>query len=63
MNTTTNLPRDSHDYEVITRAIQKIPADSRGLTCEIGLRRGGGTQVILDAVAAYEACVDTVEMD
>jgi len=42
---------DSSNYEIITRAIEAIPAHKEGLTCEIGLRRGYGSKVIMDALA------------
>lgn len=42
---------DSKNYEVLSEGIEKIQS-IEGLTCEIGLRRGGGTQVILDAIKA-----------
>jgi len=45
------LEGDSIDYEVITKAIQTIPNTLEGLTCEIGIRRGGGTKYIIDALA------------
>ena len=40
------LPSDSAEYEILyeaARAIRGVP----GLTCEIGLREGGGTEMIL----------------
>ena len=49
-NNQHTLPGDSKDYDVITRAIAAIPADKRGLTCEIGLREGGGSKYIMDAL-------------
>jgi hypothetical protein len=45
------LPGDSKDYELITRAIEVIPNNKIGMTCEIGLRQGGGTKYIMDALA------------
>ncbi len=47
------LECDSEDYDVITRAIQAIPGSKEGMTCEIGLRRGGGTKYIIDALAGH----------
>jgi len=44
------LEGDGQDYHVITHAIRAIPADKEGMTCEIGLRRGGGTKYIIDAL-------------
>lgn len=46
-----NLPTDSSDYDVITRGVSRI-LDVPGMTCEIGLRRGGGTKYILDALVS-----------
>jgi hypothetical protein len=46
-----SLPADSGCYDVITRAVEKCK-DIPGLTCEIGLRCGGGTKVIVDALVA-----------
>lgn len=45
------LPPDSRNYEVLTEGIEKVK-DIDGLTCEIGLRRAGGTKYILDAIKA-----------
>lgn len=44
------LPGDSLNYDVITRAIDAIPNDKIGMTCEIGLREGAGTGFIMDAL-------------
>lgn len=46
------LEGDSKNYEVITHAIRAIPKGKQGMTCEIGLRRGGGSKYIMDALAA-----------
>lgn len=43
------LPTDSANYDIITEGVIKS-AQANGLTCEIGLRRGGGTKYILDAL-------------
>jgi len=51
VNMDGSLPGDSKDYEIITRAMQRIPQDKHGMTCEIGLRKGGGSGVIMDALA------------
>ena len=48
------LECDSEDYDVITRAIHAIPESNDGMTCEIGLRRGGGTKCIIDALAGHD---------
>jgi hypothetical protein len=47
------LPTDSKNYEIITQAVS-MSATVRGLSCEIGLRRGGGTKYIIDALKLYE---------
>jgi hypothetical protein len=46
-----DLPTDSDNYDVLVEAVQRIQS-VEGLTCEIGLRRGGGTKYILDALKA-----------
>ena len=46
-----NLKGDSKDYQLITQAIEAIPADKKGMTCEIGLREGGGTGYIMEALS------------
>ena len=46
------IDRDSLEYELLAQAAaQVVAAQVPGLTCEIGVRTGGGTQVILDALA------------
>lgn len=46
------IDRDSLEYELLAQATaQVVAAQVPGLTCEIGVRTGGGTQVILDALA------------
>lgn len=49
INIVPELEGDSRNYEVLTEGIEKV-ADVEGLTCEIGLRRGGGTYHILEAL-------------
>lgn len=49
-NNLHTLPGDSKDYGVITRAIEAIPTNKKGMSCEIGLREGGGTKFIMDAL-------------
>lgn len=47
------LGTDSTEYEILQRAVlatANMPLDL--MTCEIGLREGGGTKVILDALVA-----------
>ena len=41
---------DSKEYEFITEEIQKLNLGDVVLSCEIGLRRGLGSQTIMDAV-------------
>ena len=41
------MNRDSREYEILGEAAWMI-RDVDGLTCEIGVREGGGTKVILD---------------
>ena len=48
-----DLPTDSDNYDVLVEAVQRIQS-VEGLTCEIGLRRGGGTKFILDAIKATQ---------
>jgi hypothetical protein len=48
-----DLPTDSDNYDVLTEAVQRIQS-VEGLTCEIGLRRAGGTKFILDAIKATQ---------
>lgn len=43
------LPTDSQNYEVITEGVRRV-AGIPGMTCEIGLRRGGGSKYIIDAL-------------
>lgn len=47
-----NLPGDSADYHLLTKGIE-LSKDVPGMTCEIGLRQGGGTKFIIDAIAQY----------
>lgn len=44
-----SLPSDSADYEVLIEAVRKV-VNVSGMTCEIGLRRGGGSRYILDTL-------------
>src|SRR5690242_338799 len=52
MTTEIQLPGDSGDYHLLTKGVE-LSANVPGLTCEIGLRRGGGTKHIIDAIAEY----------
>jgi hypothetical protein len=47
-----SLPGDSGDYHLLTKGVE-LSANVPGLTCEIGLRRGGGTKHIIDAIAQH----------
>lgn len=44
-----DLPTDSDNYDVLTDGIERVKSVD-GLTCELGLRRGGGTKYILEAL-------------
>lgn len=46
------LETDSGDYYLLTKGIE-LCKEVQGLTCEIGLRRGGGTKYILDALQRF----------
>ena len=41
---------DSSEYHLITKHIGKLNIDRATLTCEIGLREGLGSKIIMDAV-------------
>lgn len=43
------LPTDSKNYDVLTRGVVRAK-DVPGLTCEIGLRRGGGSKAIIEGM-------------
>jgi hypothetical protein len=43
------LETDSFDYEVLTEAV-KLVANVPGMTCEVGLRAGGGSQFIMQGL-------------
>jgi hypothetical protein len=47
-----NLPTDSGDYYLLTKGVE-LSAHAEGLTCEIGLRTGGGTKHIMEALSKY----------
>ena len=42
-----SLSGDSGDYHLLTKGVE-LSAHVPGMTCEIGLRRGGGTKTIID---------------
>lgn len=52
MNNNIDLPGDSGDYHLLTKGIE-MSSFVPGATVEIGLRRGGGTKHIIDALAQY----------
>jgi len=43
------MKTDSREYEILERAVRQI-VHVEGLTCEIGVREGGGTKKILDVL-------------
>lgn len=47
-----DLPGDSGDYHLLADGVM-LSAGTGGLTCEIGLRRGGGTKVIIDSLVKH----------
>lgn len=49
MNHSIDLPGDSGDYQILTKGVE-LCRNVEGLTCEIGLRRGGGTKHIIDTL-------------
>ncbi len=60
-----DLPIDGEadSYEFMRNAVKLVPNDVPGLTCEIGVRRGGGTYHILEALREKDSerthiCVD-----
>ncbi len=44
---------DSSEYSILTNAVDMIK-NIEGLTCEIGLREGGSTKIILDSLKIME---------
>jgi len=47
-----SLPTDSGEYHLLTKGIE-LSKEIKGMTCEIGLRRGGGTKHIIDALVNF----------
>lgn len=47
------LTRDGNDYDVLTNAVNQIK-HVQGMTCEIGVRRGGGSRLIIDSLIAND---------
>ena len=45
---------DSSEYHLITKHIGKLNIDRGTLTCEIGLREGLGSKIIMDAVREHK---------
>jgi hypothetical protein len=43
------IETDSEDYHLLTKGVE-LSKDVPGMTCEIGLRKGGGTKYIMDAL-------------
>ena len=44
------LPQDSREYDILAGAAERV-SDLPGLSCEIGLRLGGGSSVIMDKLS------------
>jgi hypothetical protein len=59
---TPQLPGDSEDYHLLTKGIE-LSQKVEGITCEIGLRRGGGTKYIIDALAVYSHLKKHIAID
>ena len=57
-----DLPTDSANYDVLTRGVIRA-SNVPGLTCEIGLRRGGGTKAIVDAIVESGAKKTHIAID
>lgn len=57
-----NLPGDSEDYHLLTKGIE-LSQYVEGATVEIGLRRGGGTKHIIDALAIYSHLKTHIAID
>ena len=46
-----NTDHDSDpDYQVLVNAIKEIPSSVDGMSCEIGLRKGGATGHVINAL-------------
>tara|TARA_R100001510_G_C7594518_1_gene163130 strand:+ start:301 stop:900 length:600 start_codon:yes stop_codon:yes gene_type:complete len=45
---------DSSEYHLITKHIGKLNIDRATLTCEIGLREGLGSKIIMDAIREHK---------
>ena len=58
-----DMPTDSHEYHILKNATIAIK-NVKGMTCELGVRRGGGTKTIIDALIdnddlyRHHICVD-----
>ncbi len=50
MNTHKRLPADNGDYHVVIDGV-KLVANVPGITCEVGVRAGGGSQYIMETLA------------
>ena len=44
---------DSSEYNLIAEQIDKLKIDRATLTCEIGLREGLGSKIIMDSVRKH----------
>lgn len=56
------LPTDSTEYELLVEAA-RLGSKVEGMGCEIGLRRGGGSRMIMDAFIAEGAAKTHVMVD
>ena len=56
-----DLPTDSLNYEVLTEGVLRVQ-NVEGATCEIGLRRGGGSKFIIDALVDSSQHLSKVHM-
>ena len=56
------LPTDSLNYHVVSNAV-KAAKDVEGMTCEIGVRRGGGSKFIIDALVEMNKNVPHIGID
>lgn len=54
-----SLPGDSEDYQLLSKGVE-LSANTLGLSCEIGLRRGGGSKFIIEAIAQH--CPDKMHV-
>lgn len=57
-----SLPTDSGDYHLLTKGIE-LSKNVEGLTCEIGLRLGGGSKFIIEAISANSPSKTHIAID